>query len=193
MTKDMERRTAVSSKMRIEGETARKIVGHAAMFNVLSDDLGGFREQILPGAFRESVERDDIRALFNHDPNYVLGRKQAGTLRLSEDEVGLRVEIDPPDTQAGRDLLTMLDRGDLTQMSFGFTVEAGGQSWERRDGNVIRTLSSLRLFDVSPVVFPAYPQTDVAVRALDWWQSTEQRRTLPIPILRRRLSLSASA
>lgn len=142
------------------------IRGHAAVFNQLSEDLGGFREKIQPGAFAEAINRDDVRALFNHDPNYVLGRNTAGTLRMTEDPIGLLVEIDPPDTQVARDLMVSMQRGDITQMSFGFIVEA--QSWdEGENGAVTRTIKKAGLFDVSPVTYPAYPQTDVAVRSLE--------------------------
>lgn len=153
-----------------DGE-ASKIRGHAAVFGQLSEDLGGFREQIVSGAFAEAIERDDVRALFNHDPNFILGRNRAKTLRMAEDARGLAIEIDAPQTQTIRDLvLAPIERGDVSQMSFGFSVRPGGQDWAKDDeGRTIRTLKALRLFDVSPVVFPAYPQTDVAVRELRAW------------------------
>lgn len=139
------------------------IVGHAAVFDRLSENLGGFREKIAAGAF-DDVLSDDVRGLFNHDSNLLLGRSRAGTLRLNIDQRGLGYEIDAPDTTAGRDLLVSLERGDVTQSSFGFTV--ADDTWaEDRDGTVIRTIRKLaRLFDVSPVTFPAYPDTDVAKR-----------------------------
>lgn len=141
--------------------------GHAAVFNQLSVDLGGFREQIAPGAFSEAIQNDDIRALFNHDANMILGRRQAGTLRLQEDAHGLLVELDIPDTNAGRDLITSIKRGDVNQMSFGFRVKPNGQDWAKDDeGRLIRTLKRVGLLDVSPVTFPAYPQTDIAVREM---------------------------
>lgn len=174
--KNIERRAFVVEGLTVEIRDggARTIRGHAAVFNQLSEDLGGFREQIAPGAFAEALEKDDVRALFNHDPNFILGRNVAKTLRLSEDARGLAIEIDPPDTQAARDLLVSMERGDVTQMSFGFSVRPGGQDWAKDDeGRTIRTLKKLRLYDVSPVVFPAYPQTDVAVRSLAEWQQRQ--------------------
>ena len=135
------------------------------MFNAWSEDLGGFREQIAPGAFRESIKRDDVRALFNHSADFVLGRNLSGTLRLKEDKNGLAVEIDPPDTGFARDLLVSMARGDVNQMSFGFVTEK--DEWDYADQkNIKRTLKQVRLFDVSVVTYPAYPQTDAAVRAL---------------------------
>lgn len=150
----------------------RSLRGHAAVFEELSEDLGGFREKIRAGAFAEAIKTDDVRALFNHDPNHVLGRSTSGTLRMKEDKDGLLVDIDLPDTQVARDLHTSVERGDISQMSFGFSVREGGQEWfEDDDGQAIRTLTNLRLFDVSPVTYPAYPQTDVAARSLQEFRS----------------------
>lgn len=177
---------------RAEGR-APSIVGHAAVFNSLSENLGGFRERIAPGAFAESINADDVRALFNHDPNFVLGRNKAGTLELSEDDHGLAIRITPPDTSFARDLMVSLGRRDITQMSFGFTVLTDGQAWEEdADGMVVRTLKRVRLFDVSPVTYPAYTQTDVALRELRSWQAANHAPELwRVPIARRRLSLIA--
>jgi HK97 family phage prohead protease len=166
---DIERRNfnvaGMKSETRDDGK--RIMRGHAAIFDSLSEDLGGFREQIQVGAFADAVKNDDVRALFNHDPNLILGRSKAGTLRLTEDAQGLAIEIDPPDTQYARDLMVSMERGDISQMSFGFSVRAGGQSWSKADdGRKIRTLTSLRLFDVSPVTYPAYASTDIALRSL---------------------------
>lgn len=156
---------------RAEGE-APKIRGYAAVFNNLSDDLGGFREQLTPGAFSDAMGRDDVRALINHDPNLVLGRNRSGTLVMKEDGNGLSVEISPPDTQAARDLVALMERGDVSQMSFAFTVSKEDQSWERSGtGPWIRTIRKVaRLFDVSVVTYPAYPATSAAMRALEQHQ-----------------------
>lgn len=142
------------------------IVGYAAVFNQLSENLGGFRERIAPGAFRESLaDGDDVRALWEHDPQYVLGRNVAGTLTLAEDRQGLRVAIRPPATTWAADLMTSMRRGDVNQMSFGFSVPKGGDSWEMVDGTQIRTLKRVRLADVSVVAYPAYPTTSAEARA----------------------------
>lgn len=174
---DMERRAFTADLLKIEqrAEGKRTLFGHAAVFGQLSEDLGGFREQIQAGAFADAIQTDDVRALFNHDPNFVLGRNRSKTLTLSEDARGLAIEIELPDTSTIRDLVVApIERGDVSQMSFGFSVRPGGQDWAKDDeGRVVRTLKKLRLFDVSPVTFPAYPQTDVAARALREWGGTD--------------------
>ena len=125
----------------------------------MSEDLGGFREVIKRGAF-DSVLTNDVRAYFNHDPNYILGRTGAGTLKLSTTEKGLRYVLDVPDTSAGRDLVVSMQRGDITQSSFAFQVEK--DSWHTDSSlGEIRTIESVkRLYDVSPVSLPAYPDAD---------------------------------
>ena len=154
------------------------IEGHAAVFDSWSETLGGifpFKEIVRKGAFAESIGRDDIRALFNHDPNYVLGRNRAGTLELVEDDVGLRVRISPPDTSWAKDLQTSIRRGDISQMSIGFVVE--DDEWSTTNGTDTRELKRVKLFDVSPVTFPAYTATDVGVRAMQEYDGykAEQR------------------
>ncbi|HEX4381248.1 MAG TPA: HK97 family phage prohead protease [Candidatus Acidoferrum sp.] len=151
------------------------IEGHAAVFNSLSEDLGGWRERIMPGAFSEDLaSKPDVRALFNHDPNIVLGRTTSKTLRLSEDTEGLYFEADPPDTQVARDVVTSIDRGDISQCSFGFYVKR--QKWaEEPDPDdatgkakmIVREVHAAKVFDVSPVTYPAYTATDVSSRSLE--------------------------
>jgi hypothetical protein len=158
----IERRT-VPVEFRVDkGEgDKRKIKGHAAVFNSIAD-LGWFKEMVQPGAFKDSIIVDDIRALFNHDANYVLGRNKPGTLILAEDERGLAVDIEPPGTQWANDLITSMERGDVSQMSFGFeTIDA---SWDVIDTEEVRVLKRVKLWDVSVVTFPAYDQTDAQVR-----------------------------
>lgn len=154
------------------------IEGHAAVFDSWSETLGGifpFKEIVRKGAFNESIGKDDIRALFNHDPNYVLGRNRAGTLELVEDEIGLRVRITPPETSWAKDIQTSIKRGDITQMSIGFIVEE--DKWSTQDGMDVREIRKVQLFDVSPVTFPAYTATDVGVRAMQEYDGykAEQR------------------
>lgn len=176
-----EQRCAGITELRVEpqeGGGLPVIEGHAAVFDSLSQDLGflfPFKERIQKGAFKNSIEADDIRALWNHDANYVLGRNRAGTLDLKETGKGLKVRIHPPDTQWARDLTESIKRGDVSQMSFGFIVEK--EAWTVEDGQDIRTLERVKLFDVSPVTFPAYLETDVGVRsALDAYDQYKKDR-----------------
>lgn len=147
---------------------AQTLVGHAAVFNQLSDELGWlmpYRERILPGAF-DDVLGDDVRALWNHNPDYVLGRTGPGTLKLSTDDTGLAIEIHPPDTVWAGDLMKTIDRGDVDQMSFAFYP--GVERWTEDDetGEAIREHFRIaELLDVSPVTYPAYPQTDISARS----------------------------
>lgn len=160
-----------------------KIVGYFAKFDKLSENLGGFREKIERGFFKDALETSDPVDLFNHDSNYVMGRKSAGTLKVWEDEVGLRYECTPPDTQLIRDLvLTPIERGDIKGCSFGFRIKGNGDMWEEdSEGRVVRTLKKdgcKELLDGSQVVFPAYPDTDVALRSRDDWKKNEREEEL---------------
>ena len=161
-----ERRSFALDELRIEKREDDKphIVGHAAVFNVLSEDMWGFREKIAPGAFKKTIKEADIRALFNHDSNFVLGRNKANTLELREDDTGLAVDIDPPETDWARDLMVSMERGDINQMSFAFQVIRQSLVEDVDEETLTRTLEEVRLFDVSVVTYPAYPQTDAVVR-----------------------------
>jgi Escherichia/Staphylococcus phage prohead protease len=164
--KKLEKRFS-TAEFRIEERDGKPpvITGYAAVFNSLSLDLGGFRELIRPGAFARTLGSADVRALVNHDPNLVLGRNKAGTLRLSEDERGLKMEIDPPNTGCGRDILESLRRGDIDNCSFGFYCVS--DSWADTGDGIVRELCDVDLLDTSVVTYPAYEQTSVAVRMLD--------------------------
>lgn len=145
--------------------------GHAAVFNRLSEDLGGFRELIEPGFFRSVLRKNpDVRALFNHDPKFVLGRTASTTLELREDTTGLHVWCRMAPLTWVSDLRASMQRGDIDQMSFRFTVLPDGDAWAvTDDGVVVRTLKADgcgELVDVSVVTFPAYPQTDAAMRSV---------------------------
>lgn len=165
---DRERRmtpgpTSVRAETRDDG--TRMLTGYAAVFNSRTEIKGwfsSFTEEIAPGAFVRAISEDDVRALFNHDSSQVLGRSTSGTLRLSEDKKGLRFEIDLPDTQAGRDIATLVSREDITGNSFAFDVI--GEEWEDKDKDVPhRRLTELRLYDVGPVTYPAYSETSIEV------------------------------
>jgi HK97 family phage prohead protease len=140
--------------------------GYAAVFNSDSEPLP-FTERILPGAFRKSLRsRNNVRMYLNHDSSMLLATTRAKTLRLEEDERGLKVDADLPDTTVGRDLSTLIKRGDVDSMSFGFSVPARGDQWSD-DGNV-RELKEVKLYEVSVVTgFPAYAATSASVRSVD--------------------------
>lgn len=162
----VERRAAVT-EVRASG---RRLVGYAATFGAEAQ-IGRVRESIAPGAFAGSLS-GDVLALLDHDPGKVLGRTRSGSLRLSEDSRGLAFDLDLPDTQAGRDVLALAERGDLGGMSFGFVVPAGGDTWagERR------TLNRVDLREISVVsAWPAYPDTTIALRAMTQLAERERR------------------
>jgi len=160
-------RRSIPMELRVMNDAPRRIAGHAAVFNTPTD-IGGFTESIQPGAFRDTIAGDDIAALFNHNPSYVLGRTRNKTLRLAEDATGLYMEVDLPDTTQARDLMELIKRGDVSQQSFTFMRPGkDDEEWKRLDGHTFRTLKKLRIMDVSPVTFPAYPTTSVSVRTAD--------------------------
>lgn len=150
-----------------EGEgKPTKLSGYAAVFNQEAEIMGLWREKVAPGAYKKTIQEHDIRALWNHNTDMVLGRNKSGTLSLEEDERGLKVEITPPDTQAGRDAITTIKRGDVSQMSISFQIIK--QEWfnpENRREMPIRTVREAKLFDVSPVTFPAFEQTSISARS----------------------------
>jgi HK97 family phage prohead protease len=162
------RTTAEFVEVRTDENNQRTAIGYAAKFDSLSANLGGFVEVIRNNAFTQTLESgtgQDARALWNHDSSQVLGRVSAGTLRLSEDETGLRFEIDLPNTTTGRDASELLQRGDVQGASFGFRVV--DDAWgETETGFPLRELRSVALSEVSLVAFPAYPETEVALRSL---------------------------
>lgn len=145
------------------------IAGYAAVFYDPADAGTEYQiyddlvERIMPGAFDRALREDDVRGLYNHDDNLPLGRTGAGTMRLSVDDRGLRYEIDPPDTQAARDLLVSLGRGDVTGSSFSFLPR--DTTTRRVEKLYVLERNDVRLFDVGPVVFPAYAGTEAGVRS----------------------------
>ena len=140
------------------------IRGYAAMFDTPTELWAGYKEIIKPGAFAQTLkEKDDVRALWNHNDDYVLGRTESGTLRLLEDKKGLLFEIDPPDTTWAKDHMVTLKRGDVNQSSFGFIVRK--DNVEVDEEVQTRNILNAKLFDVSPVTYPQYPETEAEVRA----------------------------
>jgi hypothetical protein len=173
-----------SLEVRAEGDKETKLIrGHGAVYNKLSVDLGGFRELFEPGAFTDAIKNDDIRSLRDHTPSYILGRNKAGTLTLTEDERGVYYEVTPPDTSYARDLIVSIERRDVTGGSIIFSVDKDGERWfvdgkeaemldafmamwDEKKHKIERHVTKARLYDIGPVTFPAYPQTDVKIRSL---------------------------
>jgi HK97 family phage prohead protease len=155
------------------------VVGYGSIWNSRSENLGGFYEYISPDAIsQETIEKSDVRALINHNPDLVLARSTAGNLSLSVDEKGLRYEFSIPETSYGKDLAINMKNGNINQSSFAFTV--GSDEWSTdEEGNDIRTITSIeKLYDVSPVTYPAYSQAEsdlvVAQRALAMYKENKE-------------------
>lgn len=156
-------------------EQPSKITGYAAVFNSKTTIGGWFDEVIEPGAFARSLsENGDIRALFNHNWDNVLGRTKSGTLRLEEDEKGLKFEIELPNTSVGRDLAESMSRGDINQCSFGFWITE--ENWDYNVEPALRTIKEVELYEISVVSIPAYDDTEVSlVRSKEIGEEIEQR------------------
>lgn len=184
MVMDTERRT-YDTELRVDaggyGKKTPTIRGYAAKFNTLSQSMpimeegrqiATFREQLIPGCFRTALSTSDVRMLINHDPNLIMGRNGSGTLRMLEDDIGLSFENDPPETSYSKDIQISMQRGDISQCSFGFKVAQGGDEY-RKDPDLpnayIRSIRVIeKMFDTSIVTYPAYVDTncDVAVRSI---------------------------
>lgn len=167
--------------------TTTTITGYAAKFNVEAVIAGVFRERIAPGAFTDSLRRDDVRVLFNHSPDRVLGRVKAGTASLQEDAIGLRykVTINPNDPLAVS-VGAMVSRGDVSGASFWFEMpDPADEIWTMPAGSTLplRTLRRLKLFDAGPVSFPAYEEATATARDIDAGQAS-------VSIARARLALA---
>lgn len=150
---------------------SRKLEGYAALFDIWSQNLGGFREVIRQGAFQKSLDAgNDIRAFVDHDTGRVVGRRSSGTLKIEEDSKGLKFEVDLPDTQEGRDLLELVRRGDVNQMSFGFNVTEDKWNYRGRGEVDERELIEIELFEISFVAMPAYEEAHV-------WEKNSRGKT----------------
>lgn len=143
------------------GET--RLSGLAAVFNSPTVIGGYFIEKLAPGCFANSLLSGDARMLFNHDVNFLLGRRSAGTLKLAEDGKGLRFELIPPDTTCGRDVVENVKLGNLDGMSFAF--QSVRETWDDTGDMPVRTIEELDLFEISAVVNPAYKDTTLGIRS----------------------------
>ncbi len=162
-------------EVRQEGDDPPTLVGYASVFGKLSLPLGFGREKVQRGAWAASIANDDIRALWNHDSNIVLGRTKSGTLKLSEDKRGLKVEITPPDSFQ---FMETIKRGDVDGMSIRFTVQEQKFKNLDKEDETVRTILKGKLHEVSPVTFPAFPDTKVAVRSVQEWRSSYEAEEL---------------
>lgn len=163
---ETERRSlAIKVEHRAADDGKMTVAGYAAVFGEEANIGGYFKEVIARGAFSATLRTADVRAYFDHDSGRVLGRVTAGTLRVSEDDKGLAVEIDLPDTSDGRDVKTLIERGDISGMSIGFMVTK--QEWDETIDPPKRTILEIELFEVSIVSTPAYDGTSIAMRSLE--------------------------
>jgi hypothetical protein len=163
-----------------EEEESRMLVeGYAIVFNSESRDLGGFTEVVKEDALDKALERNtDVLALYGHDYQNVLGRQSADTLQLKKDERGIKFTLDLPNTQLGRDVYTLVERGDLKGNSFGFTVEK--DSWDKKGDKVIRTIEQVRdLFEISIVSLPAYEATELTKRSYEDFTEDDVMDAIP--------------
>lgn len=167
----MTKRFYVETRATLAGNTLK---GYAAVFDGTARVGAGY-ERIGPRAFDDVLERADPRALINHNPSLVLGRKSAGTLRLRTDSQGLAFEVDLPDTSYARDLRELVERGDLAGASFGF-VPGDDEMSRAPDGKQIRTHTAIsELVDVSAVTYPAYEGTSLMLRHVDFCRVARPR------------------
>jgi uncharacterized protein len=144
-----------------------RLSGYAAVFEKPAD-LGEFTECVMPGAFRRTLVDADVLALYDHERRSILGRNKAGTLRLAEDAKGLAFDLDLPNTTLGRDLAVLVERGDVGGCSFGFRCATGGDRWSTRNGRMHRELVDVELFEITLTAWPAYRETEVVKRSLQF-------------------------
>lgn len=163
--RETETRSLIQPVERRADSEHNTVAGYAVVFDSVADIGGYFSEKIMRGAFTETLQNADVRAYFDHDRGRVLGRFSAGTLRLAQDAKGLAVEIDLPDTTDGRDVRALIDRGDVSGMSFGFSVTH--DEWDETVTPPLRTIHAVELREVSIVSEPAYDDTSIALRSLE--------------------------
>jgi len=185
---ECEHRALVRPVERRDVDGVTTVAGYAAVFGEVADIGGYFQEVIARGAFTETLRTADVRAYYDHDRGRVLGRSSAGTLRLKEDQKGLYVEINLPDTSDGRDVKTLIERGDITGMSFGFSVLR--QEWDETVEPPKRTILEVELSEVSIVSNPAYEGTSIALRSLD--EARKERRQQNFSAAARRVGMKVS-
>lgn len=185
---EREVRFGVPAEIRADGDGVR-VVGYAAVFNQVTDIGGYFREVIAPGAFTEAIGRDDVVFLINHE-GLPLARTRSGTLQLTQDDTGLRMEtvLDPADPDV-MSIVGKMKRGDLDKMSFAFIPEI--QEWDETGETPLRTIRKASLHDVSIVTTPAYDGTSIALRSLEAHRAQKRKaHNFHAAALRRRMSMN---
>ena len=187
--KDFERRTFnIKAETRAEEKGGKRYIeGHGALFNE-ETWIGDFREYIAPDAFKD-VLNDDTRILFNHDPNQILARTKNNTAQVKQDAKGLHYRFEVPNTTLGNDLFELVNSGIINQSSFGFTIK--DEKWSRDDKGAIREITRVgKLYDVSPVRYPAYEQTNdlaVAKRKYNFFVEQENNKKEEKDLIKRSL------
>jgi HK97 family phage prohead protease len=177
---------ASAQPLAVKGDGAKTIAGYAAVFNSPTSICDMWTEVVVPGAFTEALRSDrDVLALYSHELERLLGRQSAGTLRLTEDDRGLAVEIDLPDTSDGRDVGVLVERGDLKGMSFGFCVTK--QEWDETVTPPKRTIMAVDLYEVTVTADPAYEDTEIGMRSLE--AARRDRRTKNFTAAGRRVAM----
>ena len=184
MKREAEKRFITRADLRMkpaaDGTASNILQGYALRYNSFSEDLGGFKEVLKPGAFAESLKTADVRALIDHKSELLLGRTSSGTLKLADDEDGLAFEDDLPDVSYARDLKVTVGRGDKDGMSFGFyCLEAEWSAFpgDEDTGLVLRTIVRAEIFEISCVTFPAYTETSAAMRSLERYRAEHAPRS----------------
>jgi len=153
-------------EIRNNADGSRSIAGEAIVYNTLSQDLGGFKERIAPGAFTQSLKNNpDVLAYYSHDPSKILGRVSSGSLAIQDSSTALRFTCKLPDTSWANDVIALASRGDLHSMSFGFSLLPGGDTWEQIGSEIIRTVTAATLYEISVVGDPAYKSSSFSLRS----------------------------
>lgn len=163
------------------------IVGYPIVFNKRSVKLWDFYEVVNPRALDDTLKDSDVRAFYSHDSAQVLGREKNDSLTLKTDKKGLKMELVPPDTTLGRDVTELIRRGDVDGMSFGFI--ATDERWYKDGDDEVRELLGIDLHEVSPVSFPAYPDTTIALRGRDKFRDETRAKGRHPEVLKREMAL----
>jgi len=167
MGKEFEKRFIHEIRAKESDDGKLVVVGTPIVYNTVTMLWEDVEEVILPGAATDSIKNDDIRAVWNHNTDIVLGRTKNTTLKLVETEAGVTCEIEFPDSEEGRSKYASVKRGDVDGMSFGFTPIDEEWTARKEDGKEMwtRTISKFKIWEVSPCTFPQYDETEISARS----------------------------